>query len=501
MSNTSDNALNVYVGQPGLQVSYNGGNLYISGSLVTVAAGTIAVTKNTTNYIYLLFSNNTVTANTTGFPAASFPMATVVCDNERPTTLVDKRADFATPSTDQGSFVADAFTSSTASPAAAGSVRLAVSDKISWKNNAAAADISLANTGAAAAGNGNLADVLKFGSSSTGGLQAQAFVSFTSAMAQSGIVRLAAADLVAWRNAAGSGDVTLAKAGAAAAGTGNIADLLFHTAGWQGGAFVDTSAAPANSGVLRVGTGVSAVVSRNAAAGGDVILLASDASDRAVHPASIFTASVAGRASINIPAGTAPTTSVAGDYWYDSTQKSLAEGMVAGASIFKSGVVASVGAQTALTTLTTIQTAYTKALPAALLSVVGKTLRVKGAGVFTNASGSSALVTLTISVLGTAFVIATAADVITAITNGQFNFEMNFTTVSAGATGTVEAHGVLNIQKSATLTVALQTIADQITAVSGAIDLTAAGNLLIQFTSSQTLSSLTLRQASIEILN
>lgn len=143
MSNTSDNALNVYVGQPGLQVSYNGGNLYISGSLVTVAAGTIAVTKNTTNYIYLLFSNNTVTANTSGFPSACFPMATVVVDNERPTTITDSRADFVTPVSDQGTFVSDVFESGTANPASAGVVRLAKTDAIKWRDNANAADIAI----------------------------------------------------------------------------------------------------------------------------------------------------------------------------------------------------------------------------------------------------------------------------------------------------------------------------------------------------------------------
>lgn len=143
MASLQDNAFFVYVGEPGMQVSFNGGVLYISGSLVTVASGTIAVTKNTTNYIYLLFSNNTVTANTSGFPAACFPMATVVTDNDRPKTITDSRADYVTPSSDQGVFVADSFKSSTANPASAGVLRLAKTDAIKWRDNANSADLAL----------------------------------------------------------------------------------------------------------------------------------------------------------------------------------------------------------------------------------------------------------------------------------------------------------------------------------------------------------------------
>ena len=153
----SNNALNVYVGQPGLQVSYNAGVVYISGSLVAVASGTIAVTKNATNYIYLLFSNNTVTANTSGFPAACFPMATVVVDNERPTAVTDKRADFVTPSSDQGTFVSDVFKSSTALPSSAGVLRLAKSDAIKWRNNANGGDVAISLNASDAIVIGNVA--------------------------------------------------------------------------------------------------------------------------------------------------------------------------------------------------------------------------------------------------------------------------------------------------------------------------------------------------------
>lgn len=65
--------------------------------------------------------------------------------------------------------------SSAASPASAGFIRMANGDLVNWRSIANLADIGLSQAGAATAGEGNLADVLRYGTSTTGGIQAQRF--------------------------------------------------------------------------------------------------------------------------------------------------------------------------------------------------------------------------------------------------------------------------------------------------------------------------------------
>lgn len=65
--------------------------------------------------------------------------------------------------------------SATPSPASAGFIRMANGDLGNWRNIANLADIGLSQAGAATAGEGNLPDVLRYGTSTTGGIQAQRF--------------------------------------------------------------------------------------------------------------------------------------------------------------------------------------------------------------------------------------------------------------------------------------------------------------------------------------
>lgn len=98
--------------------------------------------------------------------------------------------------------------SASPNPATAGFIRMANGDLVNWRNIANSANIGFAQAGVAAAANGNIADVLQYGDSSHGGLQAQAFVDFSPAPAQSGDVRGGNnVCLVAARNAAGTADV------------------------------------------------------------------------------------------------------------------------------------------------------------------------------------------------------------------------------------------------------------------------------------------------------
>lgn len=92
--------------------------------------------------------------------------------------------------------------------ATSGFVQMCNGDLISWRNIANSANIGFAQAGIATTATGNLADVLQYGTLSTGGLQAQRYLDFSSAPAQSGV--LATGNnvcAVASRNAAGNGDV------------------------------------------------------------------------------------------------------------------------------------------------------------------------------------------------------------------------------------------------------------------------------------------------------
>ena len=401
------------------------------------------------------------------------------------------------------------------------------------------------------------------------GTLAATFTSLQSNPATTGVIRLATGDLVAWRNAANSANVTLGDAGAAAAGTGNVADLLIHAAGFQGGAFVDTSAAPAQAGVLRTGNNTTAVAARNAAGNGNLSLLGSNASDQAVlstlaattsavsftSPAFISStanpsatgivrlantdaiiarnaannadislwslnasnqvataapilaaASTATLASLNIPAGTAPTAAVVGDVWYDSTTKAYTVSPVVASNPQRlPGVLAVLPPQAAITTVTTIQvlngtTAIT--IPAGAINVVGKHVRIKGMFVFSNGADTPAL---TVTLKFGAVTLAAPVSAANANNNSSSPafFDFDVTTSTTGATGTVEAHGrLMENVASGTAGAAMATYPDTVTAASGAIDLTGAITATINLTvGGGTVTTATLRQTTVEILN
>jgi hypothetical protein len=95
----------------------------------------------------------------------------------------------------------DLWTSGTTNPALTGTIRLASTDSIAWRNNANGADISLSKTGAAS---GNIpADTFVFGSV----VQAPAFLSATANPASVGAVRLAKTDAIEFRNNSNGADV------------------------------------------------------------------------------------------------------------------------------------------------------------------------------------------------------------------------------------------------------------------------------------------------------
>lgn len=179
---------------------------------------------------------------------------------------------------------------------------------------------------------------------------------------------------------------------------------------------------------------------------------------------------------------------------------------LAGVAYCVGGPLTVLPAQTAITTVTTIQTMGTFTPWTGFLNAVGKTLRVRGWGVYTQPSQSTGQnLTFTLALGSTALVApVTTATSTSACTNCQFNFDFWVTVVTTGTAGTVEAHGVVMANLGSATTTALSSFADTNTAVISSVNLTTAQALNLQLTASggtNALTSATLRGASIEISN
>lgn len=164
-------------------------------------------------------------------------------------------------------------------------------------------------------------------------------------------------------------------------------------------------------------------------------------------------------------------------------------------------------AQTAVTTVTTAQTMASLALNANVQNVVGRTLRVCASGVFATAGTTTPTLTFSIIEGGiTPWTVTTAATSATAATANQWHFCTEITTASISTsaspstTGTLEAHGLLAANIGATAGTALSTYADQSAAVSSAINLFTANTLAVQVAASGTVTSVQLRQMTIQLV-
>ncbi len=156
--------------------------------------------------------------------------------------------------------------------------------------------------------------------------------------------------------------------------------------------------------------------------------------------------------------------------------------------------------QTALTNVTTAQNLVNKTFPAFIFNKVGRQVQISGQLIFTTTNAATFTIAL---VLGgvTLCSIAAGAATAAAITNGQILFSFLFSVVTTGAAATIESHGSISVQLSGTLSTALPQYADQNTAVSSAVNLTAAAALQITIAASSSVSSVQMRQFLIEVLN
>lgn len=99
--------------------------------------------------------------------------------------------------------------SSAANPATAGFIRMANGDQINWRPISGTGNIGFSQGGAGSTATGGLADVVRYGTAGTGGIQAQRFLDFNGGPAATGVLACSNNALcVTARNGAGTSDVT-----------------------------------------------------------------------------------------------------------------------------------------------------------------------------------------------------------------------------------------------------------------------------------------------------
>jgi hypothetical protein len=135
------------------------------------------------------------------------------------------------------------FVGGSPNPARTGTIRLASSDTISWRNFANNGDISISKTGASS---GTIpADTLFFVGGF--GLDASFFGDNNGTQAASGSVRLGSTSLISWRNNANNADVSLSK---------NASDNLVYSNGLSLGGSLQSS----GTSTVVTGTGACATI-------------------------------------------------------------------------------------------------------------------------------------------------------------------------------------------------------------------------------------------------
>jgi len=76
----------------GLTWGYYGGTFMYGSTANAIANGTVALTASTTNYVYANATTGAVSVNTTGFPAGSIPLYSIVTGTATVTSYTDNRS-------------------------------------------------------------------------------------------------------------------------------------------------------------------------------------------------------------------------------------------------------------------------------------------------------------------------------------------------------------------------------------------------------------------------
>ena len=138
-----------------------------------------------------------------------------------------------------------------------------------------------------------------------------------------------------------------------------------------------------------------------------------------------------------------------GDFWYDSTQKTIAA-RTAGATAFNSGILyvgtSTVTVENSTTETSMLGTGVGSATLPADFAVVGRTIRVRSHGFISDTDTPSS--TLKIK-LGSVTLITSTGTLPSGLSNAEVTFEFVFTFRSIGATGTVIGQGISRITSGA----------------------------------------------------
>lgn len=158
-------------------------------------------------------------------------------------------------------------------------------------------------------------------------------------------------------------------------------------------------------------------------------------------------------------------------------------------------------AQTALTAITTAQNLLSLAFNAGALNIVGRKIRVTGTLIYSTTATNVATISIAVK-LGsvTLCTITTDATNTAASTNLPIQFEFEATVVSTGASATLETHGTVRANVGTAAASAVNVYLDTNTAVSSAVNLTAAATLTATIAASAAVPSAQLRDATVELI-
>jgi len=192
-----------------------------------------------------------------------------------------------------------------------------------------------------------------------------------------------------------------------------------------------------------------------------------------------------------------------GHFWNDAIQKNILTQINGQAGSLVQGINTNITPVTA-TNPSAAADLMTMTLPAGYANILGKNLYVWGAGSYTTTGGQTPTFRLRV-LLGGVVVLSFTSTATTASVTKTWNIEGFITTSATGATGTVEAHGLFNIELGggAAGSVAESSFNDAVVAASSAIDLTAADVLKMDclFSSSNASNSISQRQLIVQVVN
>jgi hypothetical protein len=88
------NALTPSIDTIGLQVAIGPATLWLNGTVIISPFSYVYLSNNSTTYIYLNTTSGQIGANNSGYASGNIPIATVITNLTRVTSLIDTRPDF-----------------------------------------------------------------------------------------------------------------------------------------------------------------------------------------------------------------------------------------------------------------------------------------------------------------------------------------------------------------------------------------------------------------------